>query len=201
MALSGTIYWDYVLYLPGLVWQEPAPRIARIVASSHPPITAALLAFLGAAALSLTLAALGSARRSTTRLRWAMGWFAAHLLVVLTAMAMTSPMRDLDEIARLQGGMLRTRDAYATAYAAGIFLWQACASAAFAILALVALPLLRARAGAVPSLRLLAAAMLILAPFSFAFRAGDWDALIVLAASPLWLTAEIVAARVDRHVQ
>ena len=202
VALSGTIYWGYVLYMPGIVWQEPAPRIARIVASSHPPITVALITLLGAAALSLALAALGSGRRSTTRLSWAMGWFAAHLLVVLTAMMMTSPMRDIDELRQLQGGMLRTRHNYATAYAAGLFLWQAFSSAAFAILALIALPLLRARerAGVVPSLRLLAAVLLVLAPFSFAFEGVGWDESIVLAASPLWLTAEIVAAREERHV-
>jgi hypothetical protein len=195
VALFGEIYWEYVLYLPHLVWEEPASRVARIVASSKPPITVALSLFLGAGVFSMALAALGSASKSAGRLRAAMICFGAHLVVILTLMAATSPLRTMEDIARLQGGMQRVRDGYATAYAAGLFLWQAWVSAAIAVLAAAAFPLLRKRAGLVPAVRSIAAPLLVLAPFSFAFRIGEWDDWIVLSALPLWLAAELSASR------
>lgn len=199
LALSGAAIgsarcWEYVLPMAYYVWAQPTWRIARITATTKPPITAALAVLFGLAVLSLASATFGAARASARRARAALLLLGAHLLVVLTAIVATSPLRREEEL--LESGMLRARDAYVSAYAAGLCVWQAWASSVFVVLAVLAVPLLRSKAGAVPALRLAATSLLVLAPFSFAWLAGEWTVAIVVAALPFWVTAEILASRV-----
>ncbi len=139
--------------------------------------------------LALVSAVVGDARKSARRISAAGVWFGAHLLVVLTAMVVSSPLRTEEEL--LRSGILRARDQFISAYAVRLCLWQVWVATAFAVLAVLALPLLYKKTAVVPGLRLAAASLLTLAPFSFAWLGGSWAVPIVLAALPLWIAAEI----------
>lgn len=194
MSAAGVfseLYWEYVLPLAYHTFSEPKLRVARITASIEPPVTIALVALLGIAAVVCVASAFGHLRKSAQRARTALGWFAAHTLAVLTAMVVSSPLRTEEEM--LAAGIIRTRDAYLSSYAAGLCLWQAWAGAAFTLVVVVTLPRSWRRAGVVSALRLLAASLLFVAPFSFAWFVGDWDQWIVLAALPCWVSAELHA--------
>ena len=196
LALSGAAiflngYWERLIPRAYIVWAQPTERIARISATTKPPVTVALVVLWALAVLALVSAVVGDARESARRISAAARCFGAHLLVLLTAIVVSSPLRTEEELSA--SGILSARDQFISAYPVGLCLWQAWAATAFAGLALLALPLLYREKGAlVPALRLAAASLLALAPFSFAWLAGTWTLFpVVLSAAPLWLAAEI----------